>query len=140
MISWRGPAYSDVIGGKSDRLIARAAQRMAKRARPTLLRWAWDMNRDFYEWCGSANNRATAGYIKAFRRIHGMYADEGADNVSWVWSPNWNSRPAEDWNDYTNYYPGDEYVDWAGVSGFAQAQTPADMFDGFYETYATRKP
>ncbi len=140
MISWRGPAYKDVNSGAADKLIAKAARRMAQRKRPTLLRWAWDMNRDFYEWGGPANKQDTAGYIKAYRRIHGIFADEGADNTSWVWSPNWNSRPGESWNDFTNYYPGDEYVDWAGVSGYAQTQSPSDMFDGFYETYATRKP
>jgi len=140
MISWRGPAYKDINGGAADKLIARAARRLAQRKKPTLLRWAWDMNRAFYKWGGPDNNRDTAGYIKAYRRIHGIFADEGAENVSWVWSPNWNSRPDEDWNAFTNYYPGDEYVDWAGVSGYAQAQAPGDLFDAFYETYATRKP
>ncbi|WP_250008523.1 glycoside hydrolase family 26 protein [Actinoplanes sp. M2I2] len=140
MISWRGPAYREVVGGGSDKLIARAARRLAERGRPTLVRWAWDMNRDFYEWGGPANNRDTAGYITAFRRVHDIFADEGADNVSWVWSPNGTSRPGEDWNSYEHYYPGDEYVDWAGVSGFAQTQTPAGMFEEFYQTYATRKP
>ncbi|MBM2622646.1 hypothetical protein JIG36_44810 [Actinoplanes sp. LDG1-06] len=140
MISWRGPEYKDVNGGGSDKLIARAAKRMAQRKKPTLMRWAWDMNRDFYKWGGPANNGDTKGYIQAFQRIHRIFREEGADNVAWVWSPNWNSRPDEDWNTYANYYPGDEYVDWAGVSGFAQTQSPGDMFDAFYETYAARKP
>jgi hypothetical protein len=140
MLSWRGPEYKDVNGGAADKLIAKAAQRMAERKRPTLIRWAWDMNRDFYKWGGPANDKDTKGYIQAYRRIHRIFREEGADNVSWVWSPNWNSRPSESWNTYANYYPGDEYVDWAGVSGFAQAQSPGDMFDEFYETYAARKP
>lgn len=140
MISWRGPAYKKVNGGSADKLIARAARRLVQRRKPTLLRWAWDMNRAFYEWGGPDNDKDTAGYIKAYRRIHRIFAEEGADNVSWVWSPNWNSRPDEAWNDFTKYYPGDEYVDWAGVSGYAQTQSPGDLFDEFYETYATRKP
>src|SRR5690348_13141472 len=91
MLSWRGPEYKDVNGGAADKLIAKAAQRMAERKRPTLIRWAWDMNRDFYKWGGPANNKDTKGYIQAYRRIHRIFREEGADNVSWVWSPNWNS-------------------------------------------------
>ncbi|MBL7261802.1 glycoside hydrolase family 26 protein [Paractinoplanes lichenicola] len=140
MISWRGPEYKDINGGAADKLIARAGKRMAQRKRPTLMRWAWDMNRDFYKWGGPANNKDTKGYIQAYRRIHRIFAEQGAGNVAWVWSPNWNSRPGEDWNHFSNYYPGDEYVDWAGISGFAQTQSPGDMFDEFYATYASRKP
>ncbi|MFF5076762.1 glycoside hydrolase family 26 protein [Actinoplanes sp. NPDC000266] len=140
MVSWRGPFSKQVNDGSSDKLIAKAARRMAQRKVPTLLRWAWDMNRDYYDWGGPSNNQDAAGYVKAYRRIHGIFADEGADNVSWVWSPNWNSYPDEDWNAYPNYYPGDEYVDWAGVSGYSEGQAPGEMFDQFYETYSARKP
>ena len=140
MVSWRGPYHKDVTNGSADKLIASAARRLVERGRPTLLRWGWDMNRDFYKWGGAANNRNPKGYVAAYRRIHGIFADEGADNVSWVWSPNWNSHPDESWNAYENYYPGDEYVDWAGVSGYAQGQAPGEIFDAFYATYATRKP
>lgn len=140
MVSWRGPHYTDVNGGGSDRLISAAAHRLASRRKPTLLRWGWDMNRDFYPWGGPSNGRNTGGYIAAYRRIRRIFDDAGADNVSWVWSPNWNSHPADAWNQYPNYYPGDEYVDWVGVSGYATTQTPGDMFDELYDTYAPRKP
>ena len=140
MLSWRGPHYTQINGGGSDRLIAAAARRMAERGRPTLLRWGWDMNRDFYDWGGPANNRDTGGYVRAWRRLHRIFREQGADNVSWVWSPNGSARPDEEWNHFTHYYPGDEYVDWAGISGFAQGQSPAELFDAFYDTYASRKP
>ncbi|HEX9999963.1 MAG TPA: glycosyl hydrolase [Actinoplanes sp.] len=140
MLSWRAPAYTEVNDGSADKLIAAAARRMVTRGRPTLLRWAWDMNRDFYQWGGAANNKDTAGYVKAWRRVHRIFGEEGADNVSWVWSPNASSVPSDQWNRYANYYPGDEYVDWAGVSGYGQTQSPAEIFDAFYDAYAPRKP
>ena len=31
-------------------------------------------------------------------------------------------------------------VDWIGVSGYAENQTPGQMFDNFYDEYASRKP
>jgi glycosyl hydrolase family 26 len=141
MISWRGTSLTTVTTGAADRLIAAAARRLATHGRPTLLRWAWDMNRDFYSWGGATNGRTAARYVAAWRRMHRVFAGEGATNVSWVWSPNWNSQPDEPWNALENYYPGDDVVDWAGVSGLNDGTSlPGDMFDAFSERYAARKP
>jgi hypothetical protein len=140
LISWRGPRHTEITDGSSDDLIAAAARRLAAEGRPTLLRWGWDMNRDFYRWGGAANGKDPSGYVKAWQRLHRIFADEGADNVSWVWSPNWNSHPDQPWNQIPRYYPGDAHVDWVGVSGYAQEQTPGDMFDAFYADWSPRKP
>ena len=141
MISWRGTAYDRITDGSADRLIATAAQRLARRGEPVLLRWGWDMNRDFYAWGGADNDRDTGGYVEAWRRLHRIFGEEGADNVSWVWSPHWRSRPNEAWNQPARYYPGDRYVDWVGVSGYTVGgESPAELFDGVYTEYAHRKP
>ncbi|GAA4602998.1 hypothetical protein GCM10023107_62480 [Actinoplanes octamycinicus] len=140
MISWRGPRLTDITTGRADRLITAAARRLAAGDRPVLLRWGWDMNRDFYRWGGAANGRSPAGYVTAWKRLRGLFAEAGADNVSWVWSPNWNTHPEEPWNNRDGYYPGDDLVDWVGVSGYSQGETPEQMFDPVYQTYAARKP
>jgi hypothetical protein len=141
LISWRGTYYEEVNDGYWDRQIAAAAKRLAKHGKPLLLRWGWEMNGDWYRWGGDSNGKKTAAYGKVWRRMHRIFADEGASNVSWVWSPNWNSSPDVAWNKYTNYYPGDKYVDWVGVSGYNFGkETPDTLFDGIYETYAAQKP
>jgi hypothetical protein len=141
MISWRGTKYADILSGKSDAFIARSARRLAAGKRPTMLRWAWEMNGDWYAWGGNRNDERSAGYVKCWRRIHRIFADEGADNVSWVWSPNWGSTPAESWNEIADYYPGDEYVDWVGMSGYnLHRETPATLFDTVYGMYSAKKP
>ncbi|HET7239262.1 MAG TPA: glycosyl hydrolase, partial [Terrimicrobiaceae bacterium] len=30
------------------------------------------------------------------------------------------SYPVEDWNDFKEYYPGDDYVDWLGMSAYGK--------------------
>jgi len=61
--------------------------------------------------------------------------------VLWVWCPNYASWPAEDWNDYNNYYPGDEYVDWIGVDGYNWGQSSLnsnhewDSFDSLFADF-----
>ncbi|GIF15528.1 glycoside hydrolase family 26 protein [Actinoplanes teichomyceticus] len=140
MLSWRGPTLREITGGGADRLITAAARRLAAGRRPILLRWGWDMNRDFFRWGGAANGRSPEGYVTAWRRLRRLFREAGADNVAWVWSPNADTQPDEDWNRIDGYYPGDEHVDWVGVSGYARQETPAQMFDEVYQRYSARKP
>jgi hypothetical protein len=141
MVSWRGTRHAEILDGSSDALITRAARRLATFDRPVLLRWGWEMNGSWYTWGGAKNGNNPDGYIAAWRRIHRIFADEGATNVSWVWSINWNNRPEADWNRFQRYYPGDAYVDWVAVSGYnLNRELPATLFGGIYEAYAARKP
>ena len=46
-------------------------------------------------------------YVRAWRHVHDVFEAEGADNVVWVWCPLVTDVPAEPWNHWTNYYPGE---------------------------------
>ncbi|GAA2510842.1 glycoside hydrolase family 26 protein [Winogradskya humida] len=141
MVSWRGTGYADIINGSHDALIKRAARRLKAQKRPVLLRWGWEMNGDWYGWSPARNGNSPDGFIESWKRLHGIFADEGADNVSWVWSPNWNSSPVADWNTFAALYPGDKYVDWVGVSGYnLHHETPDTIFGPIYRSYANHKP
>jgi hypothetical protein len=141
MVSWRGCPLGDITSGASDALIARAARQLKRQDRPVLLRWGWEMNGDWYAWSAARNDKDNDAYVEAWRRLHRIFAEEKATNVSWVWSPNWNSAPVEAWNTFAALYPGDEYVDWVGVSGYnLHRETPETLFAPIYRAYATRKP
>jgi hypothetical protein len=141
MVSWRGPSYDTINDGSADARIGRAARAFKRYGEPILLRWGWEMNGDWYLWGGARNDNDTAGFRSAWRRMHRIFREHGADNVSWVWSPNWNSSPDKAWNAYPRYYPGDEYVDWVGVSGYnLDRQSPDQLFGGIYADYGHRKP
>jgi hypothetical protein len=141
MISWRGCAYADILDGSSDALIERAARNLRRLGRPTLLRWAWEMNGDWYPWGGPENDNDPAAYVRCWQRLRGIFADQNVRNVSWVWSVNWNSSPNAAWNRYQSYYPGDRHVDWVGVSGYnLHRERPGTLFGGVYGAYAAKKP
>jgi hypothetical protein len=141
MVSWRGCPLADITSGASDALIARAARQLKRQDRPVLLRWGWEMNGDWYAWSAARNDRDNDAYVAAWQRLHRIFAEEKATNVSWVWSPNWNSAPVEAWNTFAALYPGDEYVDWVGVSGYnLHRETPETLFAPIYRAYAGRKP
>nr|BFE72617.1 hypothetical protein GCM10020092_059180 [Actinoplanes digitatis] len=141
MVSWHGAPYAAINDGSSDRNIARVARKLAGMKRPILLRWGWEMNGDWFEWDGAHNGRDAAAYVKAWRRMHRIFREQGASNVAWVWSPNWNSAPNASWNRFQRYYPGDGYVDWVGVSGYDfYSETPRTLFTAVCEAYGKRKP
>jgi hypothetical protein len=141
MVSWHGAPYRRITDGSSDRNIARVARRLAGMKRPILLRWGWEMNGDWFEWDGSHNGDDPAGYVRAWRRLHRIFREQGADNVAWVWSPNWNSSPDTSWNRFARYYPGDDHVDWVGVSGYDFfAESPRTLFRAVVSAYGERKP
>jgi glycosyl hydrolase family 26 len=74
----------------------------------------------------------------AYRRIVTIFRDEGATNVTFIFSPNSVSGYAagdywEPWERFRWYYPGDEYMDWIGLSVYSEKifQTgPNESFEG----------
>jgi hypothetical protein len=141
MYSWRGTDWNSIINGSQDTFIAAQADHVKKYGKPVFLRWAWEMNGNWFPWDGAHNGQDPSRFILAWRHVHDIFQQRGATNVAWVWAPNWQSHPSASWNELDRYYPGDDYVDWVGVDGYSDSQmTPDDLFDTFYQRYAGRKP
>jgi hypothetical protein len=80
-----------------------------------LLRFAHEMNGDWYPWSERTNGNEAGDYVDAWRHVHALFERAGAGNVEWVWSPNvayQGSTPFED------LYPGDGYTDWVALDGY----------------------
>lgn len=76
---------------------------------PVFLRFGAEFN----IWTAKASPEE---FIEAFRLISSL-AKVYAPNAALVWSPN----EVSEWNTEMNdYYPGDEYVDWVGVSLYSK--------------------
>lgn len=96
--------------------------------KPILLRFAHEMNGDWYPWGyqvnGNAtgtydgvNHRSNGDYAKAWRYVHDKFTAAGIDStkVQWVFAPNATSASNVD---YYNFWPGADYVDINGIDGF----------------------
>ena len=72
-----------------------------------------------YEFDGPHNALEPKDYVKAYRRVVDIMRAEGVTNIAFVWhsyaAPRFNNYALADW------YPGDDYVDWVGISVFGQA-------------------
>ncbi|MDO8964433.1 MAG: glycosyl hydrolase [Coriobacteriia bacterium] len=109
---------SRINAGAFDEYIRGWAREIRALGGPVMLRPMHEMNGSWYPWSGTANGNKPAEFVKSWRRIHDIFAEEGATNVTWVWSINHESVPSSKRNSYATYYPGDAYVDWTAISGF----------------------
>ena len=168
MVTWepwngakRDPNWScrRVADGAYDPYIRQYARAVKSSGAPVLIRLAHEMNGDWYPW-GTAyvgdqarnNGNSPADYVKMWQRVVRIFRVEGARNASWVWTPNIvyqtlvNSYERQR-DDLEDLYPGDEWVDWIGLSIYNDgARRPwrsfSQLFDGSYGivTALTNKP
>ena len=69
-----------------------------------------------YEFDGPWNAYDSSRYINGYRYIVDMMRSLNVTNVAYVWqSATWGANPQ---NQMLNWYPGDDYVDWVGLSFF----------------------
>lgn len=114
------PNYSlaRIAGGAYDKYIRAYADRVREYGGPLMLRPFHEMDGYWYPWSGLANGNTPADFVRAWRHVHDVFNAAGATNVTWVWSVNHVSVPDTPENAIENYWPGDRYVDWTGISGF----------------------
>lgn len=81
-----------------------------------------------YEFDGTHNELDPAAYVNAYRFIVDYIRARGVSNVAFVW----HSYAAVPYNGYpvANWYPGDSYVDWFGLSVFRD-----HVLNGNYSSY-----
>jgi hypothetical protein len=118
-----GYALPRIINGAFDAYITTFATAVAKEKVPIAIRFAHEMNGNWYPWSEHCAGNHPGDYIKAWRHVHDLFIGAGADNVIWIWSPNI-IRPVPDVS-IKALYPGDAYVDWVGMVGYAVHETTA---------------
>jgi beta-glucanase (GH16 family) len=112
-------AASGALDGQIDRLGAW----IKAQNRPVYLRIG-------YEFDGEWNAYDPENYIAAFRRIMDRLRAAGVDNVATVWQSATHHTPHYGGHEWTAWYPGDEYVDWFGLSYF---QPYPNILNGFLD-------
>lgn len=97
-----------IASGKLNDYILQYALKIREYKRPVFLRFAHETDNPAYPWSGTGGN-TPGDYIAAWRQVVSVFAEAGVNNVSWVWTP---------WNPSTSaqYYPGDQFVDWIGLT------------------------
>jgi hypothetical protein len=131
------PAYSlvNIVAGRYDAYIRQFAADAKNWGRPFFLRFAHEMNGNWYPWGtapGNVSKNSHAQYIAAWRHVHDIFARVGATNVRWVWctnveQPNTGPVMAD--------YPGDRYVDWLALDGYNWGGTPGHAWQTLAQVF-----
>ena len=127
---------------KDDAYLRQFAKEAGKSGVTIFLRFANEMNEISAPW-----HTTPEKYIEKFRIVSKVFKEE-APNVVMVWAPN--DFPP---NTIESYYPGDEYVDWVGVSSYGRYHPELDPLgqsidrsryiekvDHIYNLYSDKKP
>jgi hypothetical protein len=113
---WEKWRNTSITRGKHDAYIRSWAKRVAKLKRPIYVRFAHEMNGNWYPWGGMVNKNGPRKFKRMWRHVVKLVRSQGANNVKWVWSPLTEDQPGAP--KFQRYYPGGKYVDVLGLSGF----------------------
>jgi len=111
-----GVAFDQVTAGAYDAYINASAAQVKALGYPIRISLAPEMNSDWVSW-GMGKQGNTAANERAFWQYTVQkFRDAGATNAQWVWTPNIHS--AGEQYSYADLYPGNAYVDFAGLDGY----------------------
>lgn len=125
----------DIIEGEFDDDLVAWGEAAADFGTPLIVEWGTEMNGEWFWWNGVHNGGDPDGpklFVAAFRHIVRTICDAGASNTTWVFHAAAEDVPEEPWNFFESYYPGDDAVDWVGMSVYG-AENPNDDVTSFRE-------
>ena len=106
----------DLLNGKYDREIVHLTKLLKQHTYPVYLRIGYEFDG---MWNAGYGDRKQ--YRDAYRYVVDIIRQQGETNIDFVWQSS--TSPADDsieggHEDIRDWYPGDEYVDWMGLSWF----------------------
>jgi hypothetical protein len=115
-----------------------------------LAEYGTEVNSDSFPWSGVENGAGRLDsygdpslpdgperFQDAYRRIIKICQDAGALNITWVFHADSDSYPDASWNKFEYYYPGDEWIDWIGISIYG-AHTPMEPYHSIFRNSIER--
>ncbi len=108
----------DILNGDYDDYFNKYAQDLKEFGHPVLFRLNNEMNGDWCVYSSYHHSKDTDIYKESWRYIYSIFEKNDVDNVLWLWNPHDISYPNVKWNHHLNYFPGEEYVDIVGLTGY----------------------
>ncbi len=118
------PTYASVpaiAAGAYDGYLRSYADSVRSFGHAVVIGFGHEMNAPWYPW-GNGHVQPSV-FVQAWRHIVTLFRDQGAGNVTWLWTVNQDragTGPVGDW------WPGANYVSWVGIDGYYFR--PSDTF------------
>jgi mannan endo-1,4-beta-mannosidase len=110
-----------IANGTYDDYLRSYADSVRAYAHNVVIGFGHEMNAPWYSW--GYGHIAPSTFVAAWRHIVTLFRNDGADNVTWVWTIQ-ADEPGT--GKIASWWPGAQYVNWVGVDGYYY--TPADTF------------
>lgn len=125
-----------ILAGHFDQELSAWAAAARDSGTELMIEFGPEVNGDWFPWNGRWNGGAVLNkygdpkwpdgperFRDAYRHLIEVFRAQKANNITWVLHVDAAGSPGAAWNRVSNYYPGDDYIDWIGVSVFG-AQLP----------------
>jgi mannan endo-1,4-beta-mannosidase len=121
-------ALDRIVAGEYDDYIDSFAQAVKRTGMPLVIRLDHEMNGDWYPWSEDKPYNSPGDYVAMWRHVVDRFRAVGADKyVIWLWAPSRVDNIKH--QTISQYYPGDAYVDWVGMSGYQRSASSQATFD-----------
>jgi hypothetical protein len=110
-----------IAAGTYDEYLRAYAGRVRDFGHAVVIGFGHEMNAPWYSWGYGRTPPGT--FVAAWRHIVTLFRDQGAQNVTWLWTLQADepgTGPIQDW------WPGTRYVTWVGIDGYYYR--PGDRF------------
>jgi hypothetical protein len=122
------PTYATVAqiaAGTYDAYLQTYADSVRDFGHAVVIGFGHEMNAPWYSW-GYTHVKA-ATFVAAWRHIVTLFRADGADNVTWLWTVNRDTRGS---GRIGTWWPGQAYVNWVGIDGYYT--DPTDNFSNVF--------
>jgi hypothetical protein len=135
------PNYTmqNIIDGDYDAQLTQWAIAAKNTNIPLLVEFGTEVNGNWFPWNGQYNGAETTNgygdlsypdgaerFRDAYRHIIDICNANTVNNITWFFHVDAYSEPNVNWNTIEKYYPGDNYIDWLGVSIYGPQESSED--------------
>jgi mannan endo-1,4-beta-mannosidase len=117
-----------IATGGYDRYLRSFADSVRNFGYPIVIGFGHEMNAPWYTW--GYKHVPPATFVAAWRHIVTLFRDQGADNVTWLWTLQADEHGTGP--TIASWWPGTHYVTWVGIDGYYYR--PSDTFASVFGT------
>jgi hypothetical protein len=116
-----------IIAGEFDADLSAWADAAKRLGTPLIVEYGTEVNGDWNPWSAPYNGGLDIGpgkFKQAYRHIVSVMRGRGAANITWALHYNSQNFPGDDPRNVPRaYYPGDDVVDWVGISAYGSERS-----------------
>jgi hypothetical protein len=124
----QGVSLRSIADGGQDGYLVSYANEVRDFRKPVILSFGHEMNGNWYPW--GYSHTTPQEFIAAWRHIVTVFRQQGAENVTWLWTVNVLVDRQHEISNPDLWWPGDSYVTWVGLDGYFFAA--GESFKGLF--------